>query len=80
MLLVNRAHGVMRSHLLWPQAWGHPGILLQGTARVVVRCGAPLAPEGKLAHFGLHLQRHTIEVKRPVSQSQDIKQWLLWTI
>lgn len=53
------------SYLLWPEAGGHPGVLLQRTARVIIGCGASLAPKGEFAHLGLHLQRHN-QVKQPV--------------
>ena len=54
----NQKSGQCGSHLLGSEAWGNPGILLQRTARVIIRRGAPLASKGKFAHFGLHLQRH----------------------
>lgn len=54
----NQKSGRCGSHLLGSEAWGYPGVLLQCAARVIIRCGAPLASKGKFAHFGLHLQRH----------------------
>ena len=56
--------GWLAWYLLWPKARRHPGVLLQRTARVVVRCGAPLAREGEFAHLGLHLQRQDHRVPR----------------
>lgn len=46
------------SYLLRFQAGGHPRILLQGTARVVVGGGIPLEVEHELGDGLLHLQRH----------------------
>lgn len=51
--------GIWRySYLLRFQAGGHPRILLQGTARVVVGGGIPLEVEHELGDGLLHLQRH----------------------
>lgn len=49
-------------YLLWSEAWGDPGIFLQGTARVIVRGWASLTPKNKVIGFGLHLQWHKCEV------------------
>lgn len=68
------------SYLLRPEARGHPGVLLQRAAGIVIGRGTSLVPKGQLAHFGLHLQRHADQVTRPAPQSQDVRQWLLWTI
>lgn len=64
---------LLGSYLLWSKARGHPGVLLQCTARIVIWGGTSLTTEGQFAHFGLHLQRHNNKVKTLISQSKDIQ-------
>ena len=45
-------------YLLRTEAWGHPHVLLQGTARVVIRSGVSLEVVHELGDGLLHLQRH----------------------
>lgn len=52
-----------RSYLFWPKSWWHPGVLLQRTPRVIVRCGAPLEANAHLSHLSTVMCFHLLALK-----------------